>query len=217
MLKILPIALALLLAPTAANAIQLFDNRLEWENALGSTNLSNSINDDFSEEIPQDEILDLASGILSINSRPALFDDNSVYGGFYYNAVSDEDRATSDAVIWQFPFQIQAFGVDFYDGFDTQDTDSLAIYSDFGGDRFALLFDNSKPFLGFILEPQERTDYLTFFVNDVGWDVFRLDNVSFLGNVEIPGVFEPSMLLGLLCVGFYLPLKGYKDKSEKPR
>lgn len=195
---------------SSAQAVQIFGTRADFDLVLGN---SPRITDTFSKPIPQDEILDLESGIISINNKPAMFTDNSVYGGYYHNAVSDVDRSTSDTIIWQFPFPIQAFGVDLLDGDDPNDTDSLALFTTINGASWGFLFDPPDSFFGLILDPGEKFERFSLFAYGDGWDVFKFDNATFAENVEekkeIP---EPSMVLGLVLIALCLPFL----KSAKP-
>ena len=197
---------------SSSQAVQLFGSRADFDFALGN---SPKITDTFSKPIPQDKILDLESGIISINNKPAMFTDNSVFDGYYHNAVSDEARSTASTIIWQFPFPIQAFGVDLFEGYDpTNNIDSLALFTIINGASWGFLFDPPDSFFGLILDPGEKIEYFSLFAYSEGWDVFRFDNATFAENVveekkEIP---EPSMVLGLVLIALCLPFL----KSAKP-
>ena len=198
---------------SSVHALQVFDSRAEFDLALGN---SPRVIDTFSNPIPQDEILDLESGILSINNKQAKFTDNSVFDGYYHNAVSDFDRATASTIIWQFPLFIQGFGVDLLDGDDSTDIDSLAFFTTINGNQWGFLLDPPNSFFGLILEPNEKIDYFSLFAYGEGWDVFRMDNAVFVETVderkEIP---EPSMVVGLILVGLSLPF--IKKKNNGPK
>jgi hypothetical protein len=199
------IALICLGIAPSVQALQVFDSRAEFDLALGN---STKVVDTFSKDIPQDEILDLESGILSINSQNPMFTDNSVFDGYYHNAVSDFDRSTSDTIIWQFPYLIQAFGVDLLDGDDPNDVDSLAFFTTINDTSWGFLFDPPNSFFGLILDQGEKIDDFSLFAYSEGWDVFRFDNATFVQTVEVEEkqeISEPSIVLGLILFAFCLP------------
>jgi len=79
-LSIIAASLFLGIAPSA-QAVQVYSSRADFDLALGN---SPRVTDTFSNPIPQDEILALDSGILSINNKEAKFTDNSVFAGYYH-------------------------------------------------------------------------------------------------------------------------------------
>ena len=196
---------------SSVEAVQLFGSRADFDLALGN---SSRVTDTFSNPIPQDEILDLESGILSINNKEARFTDNSVFDGYYHNAVSDFDRVTSSVIVWQFPYAVQAFAVDLLDGFDATDTDSLAFFTTIDGDSWGFLFDPPNSFFGIVLEPQEEIQYFSLIAYSEGWDVFRFDNATLVKSVEHKEIPEPSIILGLILVGLCLPFLKKNDKKS---
>ena len=208
-------SLALALVAPSASAVQLFYDKAQWISALGSSYNSTTI-DTFSNPIRQNDILQLDSGVLSTNSQRPMFTDNSVFNGSYSNAVSVGDRSTAEFIYLEFPHKIQAFGVDLFDGNDRNDVDALGILSTFGDSFLGFDFRSPNSFLGLIMTELEKTDYmsLVFTGQNGGWDVFELDNLTFVKEVKKAEISEPPVVIGLGFVLLAIVSIPRKNKME---
>jgi hypothetical protein len=207
-------SLALVSVASSASAVQLFYDKAQWIEALGSS-YNSAVIDTFSNPIHQNDILLLDSGVLSTNSQPPMFTDNSVFNGRYNNAVSVEDRATAEFIYLEFPHEIQAFGVELFDGSDRNDVDALGIFSTFGESFLGFNFHLPNSFLGLIMTEPERTDYISLvFTGQNGWDVFELDNLTFIEEVKRTKISEPSVVIGLGSVLLAIVLIPRNNKME---
>lgn len=172
-------------------------NRSNWQAALSGP----IVTDTFSTPINSAQTITLDSGIISMNSGPAVlpnvFNNNSV--GVVTSGVNVYDNATqagggtaSNTVTWLFPSAVTAFGADFIGAgtgrlslagdFDGLGLQTLIVNTTIGGSDGFLGIIGTAPFTSIVLgNPSTQVDS------------FSIDNASF---APVPGVPGPLPLLG---------------------
>lgn len=184
----------------AANAFNVFTSRAAWEAAIAGATITT---DPFDNDIAQAQSITLDSGIISTNSDPVGFDDNSVSGGVYNNATDGNGSTAAETVTWDFPEAIFAYGADFIgveDGeltltgnFDGTGDQTLTVSTEIGG---------ANGFLGIVGEATFSS--IVFGNNAITDNIFNIDNASFGVQAESQSTPEPSAVIALGLFGLGL-------------
>ncbi len=193
----------------SADALTLFTDRAAWEAAIAGATITT---DPFDNNIAQGQSITLDSGIISTNSDPVRFDDNSVSGGIYLNATDGDGIGGSETITWDFPEPISAFAADF----TNVDDGDLTLTGNFDGtgDVTLTVFDEiggEDGFLGIVGEANFSS--IVFGNNTTSADVFQIDNASFATQSTSESVPEPSSIIAvaMLGSGLLLTKRGKKN------
>ncbi|MEL7172158.1 MAG: VPLPA-CTERM sorting domain-containing protein [Pseudomonadota bacterium] len=152
--------------------------------------------DDFSTDVAPADQITFASGVISLNQGGVvrIFEDNSIEGGVYNNAVDGDGGDGGLSILWTFPEPVTAVGFQYFDL--TENDVNVSV----DGSVRALREggDPTDGFFGFTTTtPVTEIIFDTFDVQDA--DVFDFDDLQFAGEAQVvplPGAL-PLLLAGL--------------------
>ena len=209
------LALCLALGARHAGAVAVYTDRAAWEAAAGGAIVS----DTFDAPIAFAPSITFASGVVStgVGTDTVLTDSNTVDLGSYSGRVDTFNRLsnTFDAITWQFPRSIFAFGAD-WDG--VLSGGQLTLTGDFdGAGAMTLNFADFPGFTGagFIgIVGAALFDSVSFGTQiDLRDEIFFVDNLALsFAQVSTPGT---GSMLGLGCIVLALALR--RGRRPQPR
>lgn len=186
-----------------AHAAMTFTDRAAWEAAVLAAS-GTITTDTFSTDIASAQSITLDSGIVSTNSNeitlPNVFNNNSVSGGLYQNAVGAPSWTASTTITWTFPTPgVFAFGAEFLN----VNVGGLTLNGDFDGTGLqsyilANEIGSSTGFFGVIGTATFGSVTYTQSVN--GIDAFRIEDASF-ATQPAAAVPEPASVTMLVVGG----------------
>jgi hypothetical protein len=193
---------------SASAGIMTFTDLTSFQAAVLSGSTTQT--DTFSNDIPQSQTIVFDSGVSSTNLDSIFFNDNSVSGGRYNNAIDTTPAQGATLITLDFGGPISAFGFDFFgvqdSGNTTNSTTVQVSINDGMTVQDFVLFDLagvSSGFAGFVLDsPVSSASFSAFAPAGAGFDVFQLDNLVFAdvpaGSVPVPATIT---LFGLGLAG----------------